>query len=74
MKKSIVLLLVCTITVSLLAGCGSSTMHGGITGSDAAKILLANERLDAQLLKTEGDIFENGVEVMNNLAKTAIAN
>ena len=74
MKKSIVLLLVCTITVSLLAGCGSSTMHGGITGSDAAKILLANERLNAQLLKTEGDIFENGVEVMNNLAKTAIAN
>ncbi len=68
--------------VSLLVGCGGGTLPGetsgtlpeGMSGSDAAKLLLANERLNAQLLKTDGDIFENGVEVMNNLAKTAIDN
>ena len=55
-------------------GMNSITLPDGLSGSDAAKLLFANERLNAQLLKTEGDIFENGVEVMNDLAETAIAN
>ena len=45
-----------------------------ISGIDAAKLLLAEERLNAQLLKNEGDIFENGVKVMNDLASKAAAN
>ncbi|MBE6694077.1 MAG: hypothetical protein E7589_04865 [Ruminococcaceae bacterium] len=74
MRKIISLALVFVVLASLLAGCGGGALPDGMSGSDAARLLLANERLDAQLLKTEGDIFENGVEVMNNLAKTAIAN
>ena len=78
MKKTISLALVLVVIASLLAGCGG-ILPGGVDGSlpegmsinDAVRILLANERLDAQLLQTDGDIFENGVEVMNNLAKTA---
>ena len=45
-----------------------------ITGTDAAKLLLAEERLNEKLLKNEGDIFENGVQVMNALADKAIEN
>lgn len=74
MKKIISLAFVLVMITSLLVGCKGSanaSLPKGISGSDAAKLLLANERLNAQLLKTEGDIFENGVEVMNNLAKVA---
>ncbi len=71
MKKIISLALVLVMITSLLVGCKGGTLPKGISGSDTAKLLLANERLNAQLLKTEGDIFENGVEVMNNLAKIA---
>lgn len=84
MKRIIILLLVCIMLASSLVGCGGNTpstgINGGntpsigISGNDAAKLLLASERLDAQLLKTKGDIFETGVKVMNNLAKTAVAN
>ena len=71
MKKTISLALVLVIITSLLVGCKGGTLPKMISGSDTAKLLLANERLNAQLLKTEGDIFEDGVEVMNNLAKIA---
>lgn len=74
MKKFITLLLTLVMLLSLLVGCRGFTLPEGLSGSDAAKLLLANERLNAQLLKTEGDIFENGVEVMNNLAATALSN
>ena len=63
MKKFITLLLTLVMLLSLLVGCRGFTLPEGLSGSDAAKLLLANERLNAQLLKTEGDIFENGVEV-----------
>jgi len=76
MKKIRSLTLVFVLIASLLAGCAGGTSSGGVNaalpkGTDAAKLLLANQRLDAQLLKTEGDIFESGVEVMHNLAKIA---
>ncbi len=83
MKKMITMLLVCMMLASALAGCSGGGLPGGIgegglpdgmSGSDAARLLLASERLDAQLLKTEGDIFENGINVMSNLAKTATEN
>ena len=44
-----------------------------LSGTEAAKLLLAKERLNANLLKREGNIFDQGVQVMNNLADTAIA-
>ena len=78
MKKIISLTLGLVMMASLLVGCngGASTGEANkslkeINGSDAVRLLLANERLNAQLLKTEGDIFENGVEVLNNLARIA---
>lgn len=71
MKKILSLALVLVIITSLLVGCKGGTLPKRTIGSDTAKLLLANERLNAQLLKTEGDIFEDGVEVMNNLAKIA---
>ncbi len=46
----------------------------GMSGADIAKLLLANERLNATLLKTEGDIFENGAEVYRSLAIKAEQN
>ncbi|MBQ9736696.1 MAG: hypothetical protein IJV96_07935 [Clostridia bacterium] len=43
----------------------------GMSGEDVAKLLLANERLNATLLKSKGDIFESGAAVLRNLADTA---
>lgn len=74
MKKIIALTLTFVALVSMLAACGGNRLPKGMSGSDSAKVLLANERLDSQLLKTEGDIFENGVKVMNDLAKIAMEN
>ncbi len=72
MKKIVSLALALVMIISLLVGCKGGMPSGEMpSGSDAAKLLLANERLNAQLLKTEGDIFEDGVEVMYNLAKIA---
>jgi hypothetical protein len=72
MKKIVSLALALVMIISLLVGCKGGMSSGEMpSGSDAAKLLLANERLNAQLLKTEGDIFEDGVEVMYNLAKIA---
>jgi len=70
--------------MATLVGCGSGSgilggLGGGknelsISGIDAAKLLLAEQRLNEKLLQNEGDIFEKGVEVMNGLADKAIAN
>ena len=45
-----------------------------ISGIDAAKLLLADARLNEKLLKNEGDIFERGAQVMEDLAAKAIDN
>ena len=75
MRKTITtFLLLCLLLASALTGCGDETLPGGTVSRDAAKLLLASERLNPELLSTQGDIFENGVEVMNNLANTAIKN
>ena len=77
MKKIFALLLAALLLSSSLLGCSSKRLSGipkDLKGTEAAKLLLAAERLDAQLLQNEGDIFENGVEVMNGLAEKAIAN
>ncbi|MBQ7779088.1 MAG: hypothetical protein IJ404_01210 [Clostridia bacterium] len=77
MKKILSLTLTFLMLVTLFVGCkgnnGSSQLNQ-MNGSEVAKLLLANERLNAQLLKNDGDIFENGVKVMNTLAKIATAN
>lgn len=74
MKKILCLLIVCVILLSTLAGCGGNGADMVINGTDTAKRLLAEERLNSDLLKNKGDIFENGVRVMRNLADIAMAN
>ena len=72
MKKFLCFLIVCVILLSTLAGCGGANI--GLSGTDMAKRLLAEERLNSALLKNKGDIFENGIKVMRNLADIATAN
>lgn len=43
----------------------------GMDGKTAASLILANERLNAQLLNNSGNIFDGGVETLTALAKMA---
>lgn len=70
MKNFFALLIACVLLISTMVGCARQP----IVGTEAAKLLLAEERLNASLLQKKGDIFENGTEVMNALADKAIAN
>lgn len=45
-----------------------------LNGTERAKLLLADQRLDATVLNTNGNLFENGAQVMYNLIDIAIAN
>jgi len=88
MKKlttSLVAIILCATFLLSFAGCGLSTdggtskpgvsgTRGSISGIDAAKLLLAEERLNEKLLKNEGDIFEKGVQTMALLASKAMDN
>lgn len=53
---------------------GDDKIPEGLSGKDVAKLLLANERLNAGLLKNEGDIFEKGEKVFKDLGKLAAQN
>ena len=79
MKKILSIVLLAAMLLSTLVACNSgnsgngetsgngdvlTSLPDGMSGSDAARLLLAGERLNAQILKNEGNIFENGVEVM----------
>ncbi len=70
MKKFFAFLIACVLLISTMVGCARQP----IVGTEAAKLLLAEERLNASLLQKKGDIFENGTAVMNTLAEKALAN
>lgn len=74
MKRTILIVMACLCLVGMF-GCNSKQQDNPTNyfGTDLAKLLLANERLNAQLLKNEGDIFENGAKVLRNLAATTSA-
>jgi surface antigen len=77
MKKRVVCLAVAVLMLlALLTGCQTPGQKNvlNLKGAEAAKLLLAEERLNAQLLKNEGDIFENGAKVYRDLAAIAQAN
>lgn len=79
MKRWISLIVAVFMMLTLLVGCkgpSSDTDLPGplLKGAEAAKLLLAGERLDAQLLKNKGDIFEEGAKVFRDLAAIAQAN
>ncbi len=85
MKKLLSVFIIVAILLTALVGCSKSNDENvgsdggfaipeGLNGTDVIKLLLASQRLDAQLLKNDGDIFENGTAVMNTLASRAKAN
>ncbi len=83
MKRILSILVILTLLVTCMVSCKKDKetlpevipdLLGGLNGTDAIKLLLASERLDSQLLKNEGDIFESGVEAMTTLSSRAKAN
>lgn len=67
MKKKNILL---TITaIMALTGCNNNKKIKNPEGVDIAKILLANERLDENQLRNEGDLFTSGKEAFNQIQK-----
>lgn len=81
MKKLISLFLILITITVLFAGCDPANTPGNtpentsepIDAATAVRLLLASERLDSALLKNEGDIFEQGVEVMQTLSTMTTA-
>lgn len=79
MKKLIALVLCVLLAVSTLAGCKSGRHNGTLpsvddmSGTDLAKLLLANQRLNAQQLSNE-NLFESGTQVYRSLAEKAVEN
>lgn len=73
MKRIIALLIVVTVMLASLAGCKKNyedSLPEGMNGKEAASLILANERLNAQLLKNSGNIFDGGSETLMNLAES----
>ena len=75
MKKTVSVLLILVMLLGVLASCGGKgDPLDGLNGKDAAKLLLANERLDSNLLKESDGIFVSGAEAFKNLSLLADAN
>ncbi len=76
MKKWIAIALAAVLLILPLTGCSGTDADdtqnpGNVSGVELAKLLLAHERLNAHLLKTEGDLLESGAATLQNLATTA---
>jgi len=74
MKKVIATVMILTLMLSFLASCGDkvmTTLPEGMSGKEAASLMLAKERLNSQLLHNSGNIFESGSETLANLAEIA---
>jgi len=63
LKKLFAAVISC-LTLTSLASCNKESLEG----TEAAKILLANERLDAESLQTSGNLFTTGEAAMKRLA------
>ena len=74
MKKLISILCVTVMLLTTVAGCVKPGTLEGLNGREAASILLARERLQSHLLKTEDNIFSSGEGVYKDLAETAMRN
>lgn len=73
MKKLLALVLACLILPMTLVS-STPTDSNEVTGTDMAKLLLASQRLDARLLRKDGDIFDSGTNAFNTLAVKANEN
>ena len=65
-KKMEMLVVLCLILISL----GSCNNKNKIeNGTEVAKILLANERLDSESLQKDGNIFTKGSQAFEHIKK-----
>ncbi len=71
MKKLISLFVALLLCISFV---GCSLFGTPVTGTEGAKLLLANKRLNAEALKGKEDIFSSGKEAFANLALKAEEN
>ncbi len=65
--KKILFFVMTSVMLLTLAGCNKVTVKNG---TEAAKILLANERLDEAKLKSEGTIFTSGAKAFKKIKDT----
>ena len=86
MKKFATLFIVLMMIAPILIGCATTPPDNNNDDSQnnnagetlpldvesTVKLLLAEERLNSALLKNQGNVFDNGVEVMQTLANKAI--
>lgn len=67
MKRTIFIVLILTIMVPFLGGCRCSKKR--IVGTDAAKILLANEHLNGDIFNESSNLFTVGEDAFNRIIK-----
>ena len=67
MKRIIYLVLILTIMVPFLGGCRCSKKK--VTGTEAAKILLANKHLNGEVFDESGTLFTLGEDAFNKVVK-----
>ncbi len=79
MKRTFVLLICLLLTVSFLTACQPDDSDldvapsiADLSGTDLAKLLLADKRLDSSLLDND-NIFASGVQTFNTLAARAVS-
>ena len=65
MKKIILKILLLAFIIPFIIGCKKDYA----VGTDAAKLLLASERLNGDVLKDSGNLFTTGQEALNNVVK-----
>ena len=68
MRKNILIILMLTLITPFLFSCNRES-ESNIYGTDVAKILLAQERLNSDVINGTSNLFKNGEEAFNNIVK-----
>lgn len=69
MKKTILSILLLTLILPLLISCRRTNNKKGVVGTDAAKLLLAQERLNVDVINSSSNLFTLGEEAFNKVAR-----
>lgn len=70
MKKSIFIILLLTFVIPFLFSCDKGSNNNEyIEGTDAAKLLLAQERLNEDIVNGSGNLFTTGEEAFNRIVR-----
>lgn len=65
MKQRVFQIVLVLLLIPFIIGCKKDYA----VGTDAAKLLLANERLNGDVIRNSGNLFTTGQEAMNNIVK-----